>query len=486
MIRRPWLSRSPGDALGTSCEDEERISLSAELLDLAQRIGDRELAMEAHHWRVTDSLRFGDLPAVDDEISMARRISEDLEQPYYRWWCGIWRSMRATLEGDFAMGKRRATEAHAMGAQAWPGTARMVLTVQTIVRLWHQGEVVRLASLIDGFVSEYGGTYPECRLGRPWALAGLGRWGDASRELESLAVAQLSRVPVTQTALIAGAVLAETLALLGDAANAALLYERLHPYAGRVVVLGPALACLGPMDRFLGLLAALAHEWDTAEAHFVRSLERSRDLVALPFVARTQLNHAAVLCARGRADERGRAASLLADAFTGAHRLGMVKVAQDVRRAQARLAETMPAQVAVPAMLVETNSLTREGDHWTFVYDGTVCRIRERAGVRYLAMLLERPHQEVAALQLIGGETADTAEPPRNAGGREGVGVRARRPGSPAEHARVRVTRALRGAINRIHAGDARLGNHLARSVRTGTFCCYAPEELVIWNVARG
>jgi hypothetical protein len=66
-----------------------------------------------------------------------------------------------------------------------------------------------------------------------------------------------------------------------------------------------------------------------------------------------------------------------------------------------------------------------------------------------------------------------------------GLGGRVRRAGSPAERARVRVTRALREAIERIRAADARLGEHLARSIRTGTYCCYAPAGPTVWTVAR-
>jgi hypothetical protein len=67
-----------------------------------------------------------------------------------------------------------------------------------------------------------------------------------------------------------------------------------------------------------------------------------------------------------------------------------------------------------------------------------------------------------------------------------GLGGRARRSGSPAERARVRVTRALREAIARIATAHPLLGEHLARSVRTGTYCSYAPTEPITWSVGRG
>jgi hypothetical protein len=162
--------------------------------------------------------------------------------------------------------------------------------------------------------------------------------GDAARELASLAAGGFSGVPVTRYWSIVIALLADAAAQLDEPTYALPLYERLHPYAGRVLVLGPTLECLGPADRYLGLLAVLRQEWTAAEAHFARSLEISRSMRALPFIARTLQNQAAALCKRGRREDAGRAESLLAEALTAAHRCGMDKVAREVAEAAQRLA----------------------------------------------------------------------------------------------------------------------------------------------------
>jgi hypothetical protein len=56
--------------------------------------------------------------------------------------------------------------------------------------------------------------------------------------------------------------------------------------------------------------------------------------------------------------------------------------------------------------------------------------------------------------------------------------------GSPAERARTAVTTRIRDAIRRIRQADPDLGEHLARSVRTGTFCVYDPVTPVHWSVS--
>jgi hypothetical protein len=54
-------------------------------------------------------------------------------------------------------------------------------------------------------------------------------------------------------------------------------------------------------------------------------------------------------------------------------------------------------------------------------------------------------------------------------GGRDRVGA------SPAERARVSVTKAIRSAIKTIERHSPALGEHLGSSIRTGQFCSYAP-----------
>ena len=60
-----------------------------------------------------------------------------------------------------------------------------------------------------------------------------------------------------------------------------------------------------------------------------------------------------------------------------------------------------------------------------------------------------------------------------------GLGGRDRRAASDAERARQSVTRAIKGAIDRIDAAHPALGDHLRTTVRTGIYSCYAPDPRV-------
>jgi hypothetical protein len=183
----------------------------------------------------------------------------------------------------------------------------------------------------------------------------------------------------------------------------------------------------------------------------------------------------------------------------------------------------------VPAALFR-----REGEFWTIAYAGGTCRLRDVKGLRYLAFLLGATGREVHALELAAAvdgldprraerpaeaslpavgadalldahakeayrrrlqeleddlrQARDWQDPERIARIEDeiealtgelaraaGLGGRDRQLPSPAERARVSVTKAIRTAIRAIEKHHPALGAHLTASVRTGRHCCYAP-----------
>jgi hypothetical protein len=64
----------------------------------------------------------------------------------------------------------------------------------------------------------------------------------------------------------------------------------------------------------------------------------------------------------------------------------------------------------------------------------------------------------------------------RELAGAFGLGGRSRLAGATSERARASVTRALRYAMERIGEHHPVLADHLERTIRTGTYCCYDPD----------
>jgi hypothetical protein len=63
-----------------------------------------------------------------------------------------------------------------------------------------------------------------------------------------------------------------------------------------------------------------------------------------------------------------------------------------------------------------------------------------------------------------------------------GLGGRPRRSGSPAEKARLNVTRTIRHAIADLAGRAPELAAHLNESVVTGVSCCYEPRVDIAWT----
>ncbi|MGH7855697.1 MAG: hypothetical protein ACREQY_00070, partial [Candidatus Binatia bacterium] len=207
-----------------------------------------------------------------------------------------------------------------------------------------------------------------------------------------------------------------------------------------------------------------------------------------------------------------------------------------------------PAPIEIPSPNPE-NVFRKEGEYWTLAYRGKVVRLRDAKGLRDIALLLANPGREFhvadllasggppselrpggpraldAGLRASGASFADVFLDSRARGeyrtrladlrseledaerqndlGRTskikqeieflagelasayGLGGRSRRMGDPAERARKTVTSRIRDSLVRIRRAHGPLSQHLARSIKTGVFCSYVPEQPVRWELGR-
>lgn len=116
---------------------------------------------------------------------------------------------------------------------------------------------------------------------------------------------------------------------LGDASRAAVLHERLSPYADRVAVSCPEIS-IGSVSRYLGLLASTLARWDDAERHFRDALAMNERIGARPWLAHTQDDYARMLLALGRPGDAETARGLLDQALATYRDLGMEGYAASV------------------------------------------------------------------------------------------------------------------------------------------------------------
>lgn len=193
--------------------------------------------------------------------------------------------------------------------------------------------------------------------------------------------------------------------------------------------------------------------------------------------------------------------------------------------------------------LRSANSVFRlEGEYWTIAHAGTVLRLKDSKGLRYVAYLLNSPGQMLRALDVVAavhqgaapgsggvGQTFDSSSGPvadrqavseyrrrledvrqeideakeQNDLGRAaalqgeaewlqrqleeacGLGGRLRGLPSMSERARQTLTKGVRSTLKRIERGNAKLASYLARHIKTGYLCGYEPdpERLISWEL---
>ena len=167
---------------------------------------------------------------------------------------------------------------------------------------------------------------------------------------------------------------------------------------------------------------------------------------------------------------------------------------------------------------------------WHISFNGEDLHVPDLKGFWHLRELMARPHQHVKALSLVGSASdgplpsadtgpmldrealmkyrerlADLDDELDAAAGRgdtkrqaersaerdaliaelkraTGLGGRPRRSGSPAEKARLNVTRTIRHAISELASRAPELAAHLDASIVTGISCSYEPPVDIAWT----
>jgi predicted ATPase len=308
---------------------EERRAVTTEIIRLAERTGDKALALQGHTWHLTALLELGDIAAVGHATVAVTRLAAELQQPFYLWWSTGLRVMRVLLAGRFAEVEQLAEQALLIGQRVQAPDALQAFGAQMATLRGEQGRLHELAPAIQAFAEQHAAV-PAWQGALAHLHAELGQHEEARRAFERLAAHGFTDLPRDQQWLTTLVLLAEVCTFLGDTARAAVLYELLLPYAARNVVVGPAVACYGSASRTLGLLASTTARWDEAARHFEDALAMNVRMGARPFVARTQFEYARMLLRRDLPGDHARALELLASASATARELGMTSLQSKV------------------------------------------------------------------------------------------------------------------------------------------------------------
>ncbi len=432
----------------------ERFALGGEILALARRVGKLPLAASVPFWQIVTWLELGRLDAARKELDHGLALFAELP-PHHAWRGDLLRAFLLGVEGKLdesaAIARRVATTCDVYEARHLAGVQLMALP--------YLG--AELPAADADVILETSAGRPGSEIFLAFAHATAGRVDQVRAAITAARGISLAGVP-------GAAGLGWAVVRAGLAEHAEVFYELARDHAARSPLLfGPGIT-LGPADLLAGRLAQLGGRPDLARPHLERAL-----------------------------------------AYT--ERLGAPVLAELTRGA---LAEA-PALVspASPSLVVE-----RRGEVWAIAARGREILVDDRRGLGYLATLVASPFRDLHVLELAGIEEEGDAGPLLDAKAKQayreraeslrdalaaaearadlgraerareelsaladelaravGLGGRDRRAGSAAERARINVQRRLRDVVRRVAELDAGLGRHLELSLKTGTFCRYAP-----------
>ncbi|MFD8033619.1 AAA family ATPase [Streptomyces sp. NPDC059717] len=489
-------------ALWDPAATAERLATAEEIVAEARRAGDAAAECRGLFWRFVAHAEMGDLTAAEAALGAYVGAAEQAGRTDAHVVALARHAMLATIRGRFEEAEALAHQVLVAGRQAEVSdTERLAGSVRhQLAVVWGRAEARvepwrRMARSLPGH-------FFEATAAR--SLLESGRDVEAGLELERLLPAVLAGTGPRWIGALAD--LAIVASRTGNLAAATDLYEALLPFRGRLVVWGGANTITGPVDDYLGHLAASLDRPDDALDHLGEAAGLSRRLGTLPWLARTLAARAEVLTRRGRPADRERASKDVDQARSIATRLGMDGLLDALAPAPPR---------------ADQWRWVADGQDWRLEAGAETARVPDGRGPRYLRALLVAPGAEIPALDLVAGGSglaASSADPLLDDTARAsyrrrltmlderldaadragdvdaaatvqaervallaelrrsaGLGGRSRAHGNEAERARVSATRALWRTIERIESVAPLAGAHLRASLRTGRLMRYQP-----------
>jgi tetratricopeptide (TPR) repeat protein len=496
----------------------ERDALADEMVRRGREAGSRLCILRGLAGRVYQSCEGGSGAAREAAIrTFEGEMERSAQTARFAWSLELFKALHEASAGRFEVAEHHIFEAARLGENIDPQSAQDWLAIQLVQLRELQGRTAEILPAAREIALRQ--PYPVVQVGFARILLQAGLQEEAAAIARSTLSDGVDAIPVNLNWPFLMQGLSEVVARTGLSQHAPDLYRALLPFEGRNVVIGTHLAILGPTSTPLALLAEAKGDLDAAERHFETALRGSE------YAGLTVAN------ARIRA-ERLR--------FWQKHRAGEPRRPMEYARLeeQARVLDLGHLLTALEAPQeasttndagAETARLVHTKAGWTLHRTPNHFSLRRLRGYDYLAKLIASPDREIGALELMGvGRRLDAAplegldrravaevkrrlrelaleeEHARETGNAAaaasarqesealaqqlsrdlGLGGRQRRRGTPAERARVNVTRSVLLAIRHIRDLDPELGRDLSASVRTGTFCEYRSSSSSFhWSV---
>jgi tetratricopeptide (TPR) repeat protein len=304
----------------------ERLALTAELLDLAGRIDDAVLVCSCCWHRFTAAIEAGDEAEAERCLERAESLAAELGQPTMRWLTTILQVCRDLTMGSIARSEHVAAEGYELGRSAGHPDATLYYGIQRFNVRFERGDLADMAEDVERIAAANPGV---ASLRATLALV-YGETGqlDKARSVFEQLVDQLGDAPREASWPRAVAQAAIVCARLGDRQRAEILLELLLPYRGQMICTG--VSWVGSVAHYVGILEAVLGRFDDADASLADAEAAHARVPAPAWLARTRLERARILLARGGPGDSDRARELLGKALDAARRYGLSSVERSV------------------------------------------------------------------------------------------------------------------------------------------------------------
>ena len=496
-----------------------RLELAHVLLGVAASSGRSVDVLMGLLWRTVDLFLMGD-PTAERSLAELRAVWADGHQAVGF----VVRSLDAMLAlraGRWADAETLVAECAERGTTAGDADAATWQVAQLVAIRWFQGRVAEtLPAMAELAVSTSTGAVDRASFAAlAVALAAAGDRAGASCAVARVRGHGFADLVRSSGWLVAMYGVVEAAYLLGDRHVAVEAYAVLSPFARLPMMTSLAVACFGSTHHALGMAALTQGHAEVAVEHFEAAVRDNLALGHRPAAVLSGHRLAEALDLRGAPGDKELAVVERDRAARAAGELDMRLPARHTGPAALGCGASRPAIMLVRA----------DGATWQVGLGDRVVTVPDALGVRYLAMLVERPGEEVAATELAlaavgrrpGSATGslaaarvshplldDRATSEYQARVREltreldeheqggdlgraeqaraerdwllselvaatGLGGRVRMFADDGERARIAVTKAIRRSVARVTAADPVIGAELDKRVQTGKRCCF-------------
>jgi tetratricopeptide (TPR) repeat protein len=328
MARRLDDPRTLASTLDARCilitdpRSTERFAETArEVIALADEIGELERAFTGNLYLMASLLELGDIEGTKRALDALIQHGEGLRVPTFSWGSAELEAVLALFEGRFDAAEESIERAYEAGRHAQRFNAVTAYALQRYLLHRERGGLERCERDLREAATQWP-TYHILRSALANLYAELDRTDSARATYLDLAGNDFEQVYFDEEYLGSMTLLADVCASLDDAERAAVLYERLLPYAERNAF-GKIEVAFGSVARPLGLLASTLGRPDQAVDHFENAIRMNQRMGAQPWVAHARFDLARTLALAGDRPSSKRASEQLSDALSVYRALGM-------------------------------------------------------------------------------------------------------------------------------------------------------------------